>query len=144
MKEGFSNIRLIGYLTRLNSSSYSSFSGIRFMCSVISVKRLGFCDCDFWRCNFTKMGSEIRVFHDLFTHLNRTTDFTGRNESTSAMRSSERTASDGVIVALCIDLIWRRYDWWCEYFVVKGKSAFWSGYSNCDVYYSILMLCLDS
>lgn len=56
------------------------------------------CDCDFWRCNFTKVGSEIRVFQDLLTQLKRTRDFTGRKESTSATRSSERTAGDGGIV----------------------------------------------
>jgi hypothetical protein len=57
---------------------------------VISVKS-GFRIDDLLRCNFTKVGSEIRVFQDLLTHLNRTRDLTGRKESNSAMRSSGRT-----------------------------------------------------
>jgi hypothetical protein len=105
VKEGFSNIRLIGYLTKLYSSSdsSSSFLGIGISYLAINVKRLGFRDFDFLRSKFTKVGSEIRVFQDLLTHLNRTRDFTGRYESTSAMRSSERTASDGVIVMVGCD-----------------------------------------
>jgi hypothetical protein len=53
----------------LYSSSMSSF---KYSCFVIIVKseEFSFCDCDFWRCNFTKVGLEIRVFQDLLTHLN--------------------------------------------------------------------------
>lgn len=56
------------------------------------------------------MESEIRVFQDLLTHLNRTRDLTGRNESTSKMSSSGRNAGDRVfIVGLLIELIWGRH-----------------------------------
>ena len=41
------------------------------------------------RCNLMKLGSEMREFHDLCTHLNRKRDFTRRNERASVMSSSE-------------------------------------------------------
>jgi len=45
-----------------------------------------------WRCNLVKEGSwEIRVFHDLQTHLNCIRIFTGRRDRISAMSSSKRT-----------------------------------------------------
>jgi len=47
----------------------------------------GFCD-DFLRCISVKVGLEMRVFHDLFTHLNRAMVFTLRNNRISTMSSS--------------------------------------------------------
>lgn len=47
---------------------------------------------DLRRCNLLKEGScEIRVFHDLQTHLNWIRIFTGRRDRISAMSSSKRT-----------------------------------------------------
>lgn len=71
-----------------------------------------FCDFSFFKPSIkkkknikhvykTKVVSEIRVFQHLLTDLNRRRDLTGRNKSTSRMRSLERiegTVSDGVIV----------------------------------------------
>jgi len=49
-------------------------------------------------CSLTKAGSEIRVFQDLLTQLNRRGNLTGRKESNSVMRSLERaTVAAGVI-----------------------------------------------
>lgn len=63
---------------------------------VIIVKSEGFrvCDRELWRCNF----------QDLLTHLNRTRDPTGRNESTSKMSSSGRNAGDRVIIIIVVDV----------------------------------------
>jgi hypothetical protein len=63
---------------------------------VISVKCELF-DFDFLRWNFTKLGSEMRVFQELLTHLNRRRDFTGSNDKNSAKRSSGTDAHDGAV-----------------------------------------------
>lgn len=69
-----------------------------------SVKS-GFCvDDDRLRCNFTKVGSDIRVFQALLTHLNRTRDFTGRKESNSSMRSPGRNT--GVAGVMIVETQW--------------------------------------
>lgn len=59
-------------------------------------------DDDLLRCNLTKVRSEIMVFQDLLTQLNRTRDITGRKESILTMRSSGRTTS---VVGVMIDAV---------------------------------------
>jgi hypothetical protein len=39
------------------------------------------------KCSLTNVGLEIRVFHDLHTHLSRIRDLTGRNDKTSVISS---------------------------------------------------------
>jgi hypothetical protein len=48
--------------------------------------RCGFCD-DFLRCCWTKFGSEMRVFHDLLTDLNRSKVLTLSRDRMSGMTS---------------------------------------------------------
>ncbi|MCI05073.1 hypothetical protein A2U01_0026122, partial [Trifolium medium] len=46
------------------------------------------------RCILTKIGSEMRVFHDLFTHFISIKDFTVRYDKTSPISSSGRVTGD--------------------------------------------------
>jgi hypothetical protein len=59
---------------------------------------------DRWSCNLAKEGSsEIRVFHDLQTHLICISVLTGRRERMSAMSSSRRAIRDVGVAFECTD-----------------------------------------
>lgn len=69
----------------IRKGTIESFHELSAMCLFLA-------DC--LRCSLTKVGWEIRVFHDLQTHLNCTREFTGRNDRISTISSSGRNSSD--------------------------------------------------
>lgn len=83
LNDGLSSERITGMGTTLKSDMGSEQSE-----SIASWVFRG----ALWRCNLGKEVSwEIRVFHDLQTHLNCIRIFTGRRDRISAMSSSKRT-----------------------------------------------------